>query len=55
MYGSSPELEIAMYTVCYYTRRNRNCDFSVDGHNMEIVTFDTTHGGGNHVGTAYVN
>ncbi|XP_052236024.1 uridylate-specific endoribonuclease D-like [Dreissena polymorpha] len=55
MYGTSPELDMAMFTVCYLTRRNQLCSFSVDGHPIQLKTFDITNGGGHHLGTAYVN
>ena len=55
MYGTSPEFDIAMFTVCYYARKNGPCSFSINGHHVEVVTYDTTHGGGHHIGTAYVN
>lgn len=54
MYGTSPEFDIAMYTVCFFTRRNQKCDFSMNGHNVEVQTYDINHGGGIHLGTAYV-
>jgi len=54
MYGTSPEFDMAMFTVCYLTRRNQKCSFSIDGHNVDVQTYDTSHGGGNHLGTAYI-
>ncbi|KAL4217469.1 hypothetical protein ACF0H5_023919 [Mactra antiquata] len=54
MYGTSPEYDMAMFTVCYYARRNQGCDFTVDGHNIHVQTYDTTHGGGHHLGSAYL-
>lgn len=53
IYGTSPEFDMALITVCYYTRRNQGCDFTVDGHNVHIQTYDTTHGSGNHLGSAF--
>ncbi|WAR10241.1 ENDUD-like protein, partial [Mya arenaria] len=55
IYGTSPEFDIAMFTVCYLTHKNQHCNFSVDGHNMEVLTYEMTHGGGGHLGTGYVN
>ena len=55
MYGTSPEFDIAMFTVCFYVRRNQHCNFFIDRHLVEVVTYDINHGGGIHIGTAYVN
>lgn len=55
MYGTSPEFDMAMFTVCFYARRNKPCSFHINGHVVEVVTYDTSHGGGNHIGTAYVS
>lgn len=48
---SSPEVEIALYTLCYMTRRNQNCHVDlVEGH-MDIVNWD--YQGTDQIGTVY--
>ena len=36
--GPSPELEIALYTLCYLTRANRNCYVSLADTEFTIWT-----------------
>ncbi|XP_052718660.1 uridylate-specific endoribonuclease D-like [Crassostrea angulata] len=54
--GSSPEFDLAMYTACFFARRDVDCRFSMAGHNMDIksytVPFGTYH---DLVATAYIN
>jgi len=54
IYGTSPEFDLSMYTVCYYTRRNQNCNFTIDGHSVQVKAYDISRGGGHHLGSAYV-
>ncbi|XP_056418580.1 uridylate-specific endoribonuclease D-like [Hyla sarda] len=37
--GSSPEFEIAMYTLCYVTRPNRQCTVKLGGNPLKIQTY----------------
>lgn len=37
--GTSPELELALYTVCYYARPNDKCFLKLNGENMYIQTY----------------
>ena len=38
--GTSPELELALYTMCHLTRRNGNCDFTLAGGvNTTVTTY----------------
>ncbi|XP_018422096.1 PREDICTED: poly(U)-specific endoribonuclease-D-like [Nanorana parkeri] len=37
--GSSPEFDIAMYTLCYVTRPNRMCTVRFNGHSARIQTY----------------
>lgn len=54
--GSSPEFDLAMYTACFFARRDVDCRFSMAGHSMDIksytVPFGTYH---DLVATAYIN
>ena len=43
--GTSPELEIALYTLCYRTRPNQDCYVSLAGTRFKIVTVTTKMGG----------
>ena len=50
--GKSVELEISLFTVCFRTRLNQNCNIEVNGGNaMTIVNYD--YSGTDYVGTAY--
>jgi poly(U)-specific endoribonuclease len=35
--GTSPELEMALYTICFYTRPNNACPIALGGANALIV------------------
>ncbi|XP_069828358.1 uridylate-specific endoribonuclease D-like [Dendropsophus ebraccatus] len=37
--GSSPEFDIAMYTLCYVTRPNRLCTVKMGGNTLKIQTY----------------
>ncbi|CAI9553987.1 unnamed protein product, partial [Staurois parvus] len=37
--GSSPEFDIAMYTLCYVTRANKRCIIRFNGHSVKIQTY----------------
>ncbi|KAM5181999.1 uridylate-specific endoribonuclease C-like isoform 2-T2 [Mantella aurantiaca] len=37
--GSSPEFDIAMYTLCYVTRPNKLCTLRFNGHSVKIQTY----------------
>ena len=50
--GKSVELEMALYTVCFRTRLNQNCNIEVNGgKEMTIVNYDID--GTDYIGTAY--
>jgi len=51
--GTSPELELALFTVCFHARRNALCPISLGGNQLRIQTFDITRSGRTFVGTAY--
>ncbi|XP_072254523.1 uridylate-specific endoribonuclease D-like [Pyxicephalus adspersus] len=40
--GSSPEFDIAIYTLCYVTRPNRLCPIRFNGHSAKIQTYKWT-------------
>nr|XP_032656833.1 poly(U)-specific endoribonuclease-D-like [Chelonoidis abingdonii] len=37
--GSSPEFELAVYTLCYKTRPNKLCTLSLGGKSAQIQTY----------------
>ena len=50
--GKSVELEFALFTVCFRTRTNQNCNIEVnEGQGMTIVNYD--YSGSDQIGTAY--
>ncbi|XP_031847829.2 uncharacterized protein LOC116433652 [Nomia melanderi] len=51
--GTSPELEMALYTVCFYARPDGNCPVSLGGTKFNIVTHKFRYRGNDLVGTAY--
>lgn len=51
--GTSPELEMALYTVCFYARPDANCPVSLGGTKFNIVTHKFKYRGNDLVGTAY--
>ncbi|KAI5109594.1 poly(U)-specific endoribonuclease-A precursor, partial [Silurus meridionalis] len=55
--GSSPELDLAMYTLCYITRPGKQCLLSLGGKKLNIQTYTwdkTTYGDGRkYIASAY--
>lgn len=51
--GTSPELEMALYTVCFYARPEANCPVSLGGTKFNIVTHKFKYRGNDLMGTAY--
>ncbi|KAG7199329.1 hypothetical protein KM043_018177 [Ampulex compressa] len=51
--GTSPELEMALYTVCFFARPDGNCPVSLGGTKFNIVTRKFRYRGNDLVGTAY--
>ncbi|EFN80023.1 Placental protein 11 [Harpegnathos saltator] len=51
--GTSPELEMALYTVCFYARPNGKCPVSLGGTKFNIVTYKFKYRGQDLIGTAY--
>ncbi|XP_015114098.1 poly(U)-specific endoribonuclease homolog [Diachasma alloeum] len=45
--GTSPELEMALYTVCFYVRRGKKCKLSLGGSKFRIITHELTYKGKN--------
>ncbi|XP_052089392.1 uridylate-specific endoribonuclease D-like [Mytilus californianus] len=52
--GSSPEFEMACYTLCYYLHRNRDCQFNINGHTIRVKTYEVDNMPGDQIATAYL-
>lgn len=53
--GTSPELEMALFTVCYFARPGNNCPMEISGNKFNIKTYSQTYNGRTYVGTAFPN
>ncbi|KAG6458709.1 hypothetical protein O3G_MSEX010998 [Manduca sexta] len=51
--GTSPELEIALYTLCFVTRADNDCKLKLGGKDVEIVTHTFRYRSKNLIGSAY--
>ncbi|CAG5103671.1 Similar to CG2145: Poly(U)-specific endoribonuclease homolog (Drosophila melanogaster) [Cotesia congregata] len=51
--GTSPELEMALYTVCFLTRPDSSCPVSLGGSKFNIVTHKFRYRGNDLIGSAY--
>jgi len=53
--GISPELELSLYTVCFFTRPGSNCPVSLNGNRFNVKTYVQNHNGKQTVGSAFPN
>ena len=51
--GTTPELELATYTICYFARPNGKCEVQMNGQKYLITTFTMNYNGEEYVGTAF--
>lgn len=51
--GASPELEVALYTICFLTRPNGSCPLEAGGVRFRIQSFTTNYQGKRFIGTTY--
>ena len=51
--GLSPELELALYTICVLLKPNDGCTVSLGGKKIEIRTHIFTQNGKKFLGTAF--
>ncbi|KHJ97401.1 hypothetical protein OESDEN_02625 [Oesophagostomum dentatum] len=53
--GTSPEYDMALYTMCFLSRRGKNelCEVEVDGTPISITSFDMIQNGKAYIGTIY--
>ncbi|XP_075973577.1 uncharacterized protein LOC142974889 [Anticarsia gemmatalis] len=51
--GTSPELEMALYTLCYVTRVDNDCKLKLSNNDVNIVTYNYRYRSKNLVGSAF--
>lgn len=51
--GTSPELEIALYTLCFQLRPDEDCPLILGGEKVNIVTHTWKYRGNKLIGSAY--
>jgi poly(U)-specific endoribonuclease len=51
--GTSPELEMALYTICFYARPEAKCKMSINNVPLLIQTFPLIYKSKTYVGTSY--
>lgn len=51
--GTSPELEVALYTVCFEVRPDKECPISLGGNKLLIRTHTFRYRGKNLIGSAF--
>ncbi|XP_066941189.1 uridylate-specific endoribonuclease-like [Macrobrachium rosenbergii] len=53
--GTSPEFDIAVYTVCFLARADTNCPVQLNGHRFQVETWTMKYYGKELVGSAFPN
>lgn len=51
--GTSPELEIALYSLCFITRADNDCDLKLGNKDVKIVSHTFRYRSKNMIGSAY--
>ena len=51
--GTSPEFDIALYSICALVHPNSLCRFTLEGFQVAIQTWDIGHKTGGQIGSAY--
>ncbi|ESO02524.1 hypothetical protein HELRODRAFT_161804 [Helobdella robusta] len=51
---ASPEVEMALFTLCFVTRANKNCPVELNGQKQTIATFDMGSNKTMNIATTYV-
>jgi poly(U)-specific endoribonuclease len=51
--GTSPEIEMALYTICFYARSEKKCTMALNNVPLVITTFPQVYKGETYVGTSY--
>ncbi|KAK6040066.1 hypothetical protein COOONC_22429 [Cooperia oncophora] len=54
MIGTSPEYDMALYTLCFLSRRgNQQCQVELDGCPLGVTSYDLTQKNKVYIGTIY--
>ncbi|XP_043208443.1 poly(U)-specific endoribonuclease-C-like [Amphibalanus amphitrite] len=53
--GTSPEVEISLFTLCFYARPDRNCRVKLGNQQLVLKTHTYRSGGRSMIGSAYVD
>lgn len=51
--GTSPEFEIALYTLCFMTKADKACNVSLNGQKVNIRTYTFRYRGKKMIGSAF--
>ena len=51
--GTSPEFDLALYTLCMIARPGQTCNTSIQGTTVSIQTYDVSHASGLQVASAF--
>lgn len=51
--GTSPELEMALYTLCFVTRADNECKLKLGSNDVDIVSHTFRYRSKNLIGSAY--
>ncbi|KAL6732711.1 hypothetical protein Aduo_003442 [Ancylostoma duodenale] len=51
--GTSPEFDMALYTLCFLSRRGTQCPVEIDGCSVIITSYDMVQDGQIYIGTVY--
>lgn len=53
--GTSPEFEMAIYTVCFYVRSGKRCPITLNGKTINIQTHFINRRGKHYLATSYAD
>lgn len=51
--GTSPELDLAVYTICFMTREGGKCYMQYNGVPFSITSYTLDQNGKTHIGSAF--
>ena len=51
--GTSPEFDMAVYSICALEYRNTLCEFILEGVKVAVQTYDINHRAGLQIGSAW--
>lgn len=53
--GTSPEFELALYTICYFARPGKTCNVKLNSRDVRIKTHFFTRNGKRYIASAFPN